>query len=153
MFAAEEIMDKKKKGTREEKITKLNKYFGHTSGDGLGREIRKSSNPKAYTKAEIEKICKQCQICQLSSRNPCKKKTSLPRSTAFNQVVTMDLKVCGDGTYILWMCDDATRLIRGQVIKNKEPDTIIDGMDKIWINGYGMGPGRPEKYFMTDNGG
>ena len=152
VFAAEEIMEKKK-GTRQEKIRKLHKYFGHTSGDGLWRVIRKSSNPEAYTKTEIEQICKECQICQLSSRNPCKKKTSLPRATAFNQVVTMDLKVCGDGNYILWMCDDATRLIRGQVIKNKEPDTIIEGMDKIWINGYGMGPGIPEKYFMTDNGG
>jgi hypothetical protein len=53
VFAAEEIMDKKKKGTRVEKIMKLHKYFSHTSGDGLWRVIRKSSNPEAYTKAEI----------------------------------------------------------------------------------------------------
>jgi hypothetical protein len=63
------------------------------------------------------------------------------------------LKVFGDGTYILWMVDDATRLIRGEVIYNKEPDTIIAAMNRMWINGYGIGPGIPEKYFHTDNGG
>ncbi len=26
-------------------------------------------------------------------------------------------------------------------------------MEKIWINGYGMGPGMPEKYIFMDNGG
>ena len=131
----------KKKGSRTEKIRKLHKYFGHTPGDGLWRVIRTSSNPEEYTKSEIVKICEECQVCQLSKRNPNRKKTSLPRSTAFNQVVTMDLKVFGDGTYILWMVDDATRLIRGEVICNKEPDTIIAAMNKMWINGYGIGPG------------
>jgi len=151
VFVAEEEM--KKKGSRTEKIKKLHKYFGHTSGDGLWRIIRTSSNPEEYTKNEIVKICEECQVCQLSKRNPNRKKTSLPRSTAFNQVVTMDLKVFGDGTYILWMVDDATRLIRGEVIYNKEPDTIIAAMNRMWINGYGIGPGIPEKYFHTDNGG
>jgi len=65
----------------------------------------------------------------------------------------MDLKVFGDGNYVLWMSDDATRLIRGEVIQNKDPDTIIAAMYKIWINGYGMGPGMPENYFLSDNGG
>jgi len=151
VYTAEGVLGKK--GSREEKIRKLHKYFGHTSGDGLWRVIRRSSNPENYTKAEIEKICEECQNCQLSKRKTRRKKTSLPRSTAFNQVVTMDLKVHGDGTYVLWMCDDATRLIKGEVINNKEPETIIAAMDRLWLTGYGMGPGMPEKYFLTDNGG
>jgi transposase InsO family protein len=151
VYTAEGVIGKK--GSKEEKIRKLHKYFGHTSGDGLWRVIRRSSNPEGYTKAEVEKICEECQNCQLSKRKTRRKKTSLPRSTAFNQVVTMDLKVHGDGTYILWMCDDATRLIKGEVINNKEPDTIIAAIDRMWITGHGMGPGMPEKYFLTDNGG
>jgi len=151
VFTAEEVTEKK--GSREDKIRKLHKYFGHTSGDGLWRVIRNSSNTEGFTKTEIEKICEECQVCQLSRRKANRKKTSLPKSTAFNQVVTMDLKVHGDGTYILWMCDDATRLIKGQVIKNKEPETIIAAMDNLWITGYGMGPGMPERSFFTDNGG
>ena len=65
----------------------------------------------------------------------------------------MDLKCFGDGTYVMWMVDDATRLIRGRVIQDKEPETIIDAIDKLWINGGGMGPGLPEKAFFSDNGG
>jgi len=151
VFTTEEVTQKK--GTREEKIRKLHKYFGHASGDSLWRVVKHSSNPEQYTKVEVQRLCDECQVCQLSRRKQPRKKTSLPRSTAFNQVVTMDLKVHGDGNYILWMCDDATRLIRGEVIKNKEPETILAAMEKIWINGYGMGPGMPEKYFMSDNGG
>ena len=151
VFTAEEVIEKK--GSKEDKIRKLHKYFGHTSGDGLWRVIRNSSNTEGFTKAEIEKICEECQICQLSRRKANRKKTSLPKSSAFNQVVTMDLKVHGDGTYVLWMCDDATRLIKGEVIQNKEPETIIKAMDNLWITGYGMGPGMPEKSFFTDNGG
>jgi len=64
-----------------------------------------------------------------------KKKTSLSRSTAFNQVVMMDLKCNDDGTYILWLVDDATIMIRGQVVNNKNPETIIDTLEKAWVNG------------------
>ena len=134
-------------------MTKLHRYFGHASGDSLWRVIKNSSNPDEYKKVEVEKICGECQVCQLSIRKQAKKKTSLPRAVAFNQVVTMDLKVFGYGSYVLWMVDDATRLIRGEVIKNKKPDTIIAAMEKIWINGYGMGPGMPGCIFSATTGG
>ena len=84
VFTAEEVISSK--GAKEAKIRKLHKYFGHTPGDGLLRVIRNSSNTEGYTKAEIQKICEECQVCQLSKRKMCKKKTSLPRSTAFNQL-------------------------------------------------------------------
>jgi len=58
-------------------------------------------------------------------------------------------KICGE----CQNCDDATRLIRGQVIHDKEPDMIIAAIQKIWINGYGLGPGLPSKAFYVDNGG
>jgi hypothetical protein len=77
-----------------------------------------------------------------------KKKTSLPRSTACNQVVTMDLKCNSDGTYILWLVNDATRMIRGQVMKDKYPETIIYALEKTWINSQGIRPGMLEKYLF-----
>ena len=146
--------EKKQKGwTRENQIKKLHRYFGHCHADSLWRIIRQSSNKDEFTQVEIEKICGECQNCQLSKRKSSRKKTSLPRSSSFNEVITMDLKCFGDGTYILWMVDDATRLIRGQVIHDKEPDTIIAAIQKIWINGYGLGLGLPSKAFYADNGG
>jgi len=151
VFTTDEV--KKKGGSKEEQIRKLHKYFGHCSADSLWRVIKHSSSKDEFTLADITKECEECQTCQLSKRKMPRKKTSLPRSDGFNQVVTMDLKCFGDSTYILWMVDDATRLIRGQVIQNKDPETIIDAIEKIWINGYGMGPGLPEKAFYSDNGG
>ena len=143
----------KKKGSKQKQLTKLHKYFGHASTDSLWRVIKNSSNKEGYSRDDVKEACENCGICNLSKRKMFKKKTSLPRSTGFNQVVTMDLKCHSDGNYILWLVDDATRMIRGQVIKDKTPDTIIDALEKAWINGRGIGPGLPEKYFFCDNGG
>jgi len=143
----------KKKGSKHKQLTKLHKYFGHASTDSLWRIIKNSSNKEGYSQEDIKQVCEDCGVCNLSKRKMFKKKTSLPRSTGFNQVVTMDLKCHNDGKYILWLVNDATRLIRGQVINDKTPDTIIDALEKTWIIGRGMGPGLPEKYFFCDNGG
>ncbi len=99
VFTAEEISNKG--GSREDQIRKLHKYFGHCHAYRLWRVIKYSSNKDEFTLAEITQICEECQTCQLSKRKMPRKKTSLPRSTAFNQVVTMDLKCFGDGTYVL----------------------------------------------------
>ena len=50
------------------------------------------------------------------------------------------------------MVDEATRFIKGQVLQNKRPETIVAAMNKMWINGDGAGPGIPEKHFYSDNG-
>jgi hypothetical protein len=153
VFQAEEIGKEKKKGSRKQQLTKLHKYFGHASAESLWRVIKNSSNKEDFKLAEIKEVYDECGVCHHSKRKMFRKKTSLPRSSAFNQVVTMDLKCNSDGTYILWLVDDATRMIRGQVVKDKLPDTIIDALEKAWVNGRGIGPGMPEKYFFCDNGG
>jgi len=150
VYQANEIQDKK--GSKQKQLMKLHRYFGHCSGDSLWRVIKYSSNKSGYTAGEVKEVCDNCNICQYSKKKMPRKKTSLPRSTAFNQVVTMDLKVHADGTYVLWLVDDATRLMRGQVIRDKTPETIIAALEKTWVNGHGIGPGLPERYFFCDNG-
>jgi len=151
VFQAEKIQGSKR-GSKKKQILKLHRYFGHCSAESLWRVIKNSSSKDEYTTAEIREVCEACHTCQLNRKKMGRKKTSLPRSTAFNQVVTMDLKFMGDGRYILWLVDDATRLIRGRVINDKTPESIIDALEKTWINGHGIGPGLPEKYFFCDNG-
>ena len=89
----------------------------------------------------------------MSKRKMNRMKTSLPCATAFNQVVTLDLKVHSTSEYVLWCVDDATRFIRGEVIKDKRPETVLGALERAWIIGRGAGPGLPEKYFFSDNGG
>ncbi len=134
------------------KLAKLHKYFAHASAESLWRLIKNSSNPDSYTQVEVATICESCPTCQVHKRKMPKKKTSLPRSTAFNQVVCIDLKCHSDGSYVLWLVDDATRLIAGHVIHSKQPKAIIAALDTAWITGHGKGPGLPEKYFLADNG-
>jgi transposase InsO family protein len=44
-------------------------------------------------------------------------------------------------------------LIKGQVINDKNKDTIIKGIEKKWIIGDGAGPGHSSRGFFTDTGG
>jgi len=90
--------------------------------------------------------------CRMNSRKVNRKKTALPKATTFNKVVSIDLKVHNDSTYVLWCVDEATKLIRGRVIHDKTPEMIIKALKEIWINGGGIGPGMPARYFMSDNG-
>jgi len=152
VYKTEEIRGAKT-GSKTKQLRKLHRYFGHCSPESLWRVIKNSSSKDDYTPAEIRETCENCQTCQMNRRKMGRKKTSLPRSTAFNQVVTMDLKCMQDGRFILWLVDDATRLMRGCVMKDKTPESVIDALEKTWVNGHGIGPGLPEKYFMCDNGG
>jgi len=140
-------------GQKKKVLEKLHKYFGHVSPESLYRILRASSASAKFTESEIRMINEKCSICRTSGRKMNKKKTSLPRSSGFNQVVTMDLKVHSMTEYVLWCVDDATRMIRGEVVKDKKPETILGALERAWIIGRGAGPGLPEKYFFSDNGG
>ena len=52
---------------------------------------------------------------------------------------------------ILYLHDEFSKLIKGQVVKN--PDTIITAIEYKWINGGGIRPGHPSRGFFSDNGG
>ena len=60
---------------------------------------------------------------------------SLPRSTRFNQVVSLDLKEYQDGKhrYILYVVDLFSRLTVGSLISNKKPSTVGAEIMKKWI--------------------
>ena len=51
---------------------------------------------------------------------------------------------------ILYMCDEFSGFMAAEVIKNKEPETIIKALSKRWIR---EGPGIPSKGLFMDNGG
>ena len=49
---------------------------------------------------------------------------AISRATDFNSVVAVDLKMIED-KYILWMVCGFTKFIRGRVISDKNPKSII----------------------------
>jgi hypothetical protein len=147
------VMEMEGEKDKTKVLTKLHKYFGHVSPEALYRILKASTVREKFTEAEIREINDACYTCNTNKRKMSKKKTSLPRASGFNQVVTMDLKVHSMTEYVLWLVDDATRLIRGEVIKDKRPETVLNALERAWIIGRGAGPGLPERYFFSDNGG
>ena len=75
-------------------LTHLHKYFGHPSAESLYRLVQHSSMKSSV--AEISKIVEQCEVCIKKRKKTPRKKVGMQRSTAFNQVVSMDLKVHTD---------------------------------------------------------
>ena len=48
--------------------------------------------------------------------------------------------------------DEFSKLIREQVINDKNRDAIIKAIENKWIVGGGVGPGHPKTGFFSDNG-
>ena len=77
----------------------------------------------------------------------------MPAANTFNEVVGLDLKVLGNGKYILWIVDMFSKVLKGHYIESKTPETIVNAIIKSWIIGDGFGPGHPSRGFYSDNGG
>lgn len=96
----------------------------------------------------IDKVIENCKVCIQSRKAPSKPDKTLPKVSHFNEIISMDLKQMGD-KYVLWMLDTLTRFIKGTVVKDKKPQTIINALHRKWICNFGI----PTKGFYSDNGG
>ena len=61
---------------------------------------------------------------------------AISRATDFNSVVAVDLKMMED-KYILWMVCGFTKFIRGRVINDKSPKSIIKAILEAWCMNVG----------------
>ena len=102
--------------------------------------------PEVMTR--IKRVVNDCKICQKFMKSVCKPRVTLPKSTDFNQVVTMDLKQMGN-KYILQIICSFTKFMQGKVIPNKKLDTIFDAMNAAWNYTVGF----PSTGYFADNGG
>lgn len=93
-------------------------------------------------------VVKNCKDCQKFGKSVARPRVSLPKSTSFNKIVTLDLKEFGS-KYMLWMIDSFTRFIQGKLISNKRVDTIINALTDSWY----MNVGFLSHGFFVDNGG
>ena len=79
----------------------------------------------------INHVVETCKVCQKFEKSVARPRVTLPKSTSFNEVVTLDLKEFGS-KYILWMVDSFTRFIQGKLISKKKAETIIDTVNITW---------------------
>ena len=145
--------------TDEEKreVLKLHRYFAHRSGRKLWENLFHPAGRFKGKKKKVLDFLSKCEVCKKFRRTPSRPKVGLPKAKDVNDVVILDLKISKKSskkeTGILYIHDEFSKLIKGQVINDKKPDTIIKGLENKWIIGGGAGPGHPSRGFFTDNGG
>ena len=144
----------------KQEILKLHRYFAHRSGQKLWENLFKPAGTFKGKKRMVLDFLGKCKVCRKFRRTPSRPTVGLPKSKDANEVVSMDLKIFQkDGKKkkkqigILYLHDEFTKLIKGQVINDKTKDTIVKGIEKKWIIGDGAGPGHPSRGFFSDNGG
>ena len=71
-----------------------------------------------------------------------------------SRVVALNLvDVCdSSGWFILYCVDEFSRLTKGCVLKNKTAKSVVDGILKVWIFGFGVCLGPPFSHFFSDFG-
>ena len=143
---SKELSDDDKK-----EVLKLHKYFAHRSGEKLWQNLFNPAGKLRGKKKLILDFLDKCDVCRRYRRTPPRPKVGLPKSQDINEVVSMDLKILkksGIKEIGILYFHEFSKLTKGQVIDNKNKETIIKGIESKWIVGDGMGPGHPSKGFL-----
>ena len=105
-------------------------------------------------KKAVTELLGKSKVCSDKRKTPPRPRIGIPMANQFNEIVGFDLKVLDKkGEYILWIVDMFSKAIKGKHIKDKNPETIVDGLIEKWVIGDGLGPGHPSRGFYSDNGG
>ena len=103
------------------------------------------------TRRVIKEVCDTCTICRQFRKTRPRPTVAMSKANTSNEVVSLDLKEKREHkSHILYCVDEFSGYIRAAVIKNKEPETILKTLTRIWIR---EGPGQPSKGWFSDNGG
>ena len=108
----------------EKEVQKIHRYFGHKSSRKTWELFAKAGKLKGKKKAVIDLLDK-CKICCELRKTPPRPKVGMPAANTFNEVVGLDLKVLGNGKYILWIVDMFSKVLKGHYIESKTPETML----------------------------
>ena len=143
------MVDIKRADVKEQKkvLEKLHAQFGHKSKQSFVNLLKAADKwDDTYSKM-IDNIIDGCEGCVLRRKTPDRPVVAMNMANDFNQRLSVDLKIWGD-KYILYMIDVFTRFTVGEVIKNKQPETIVNKIMRHWVKYFGIMGG-----LISDNGG
>ena len=136
--------------SNKEIAVKLHRSFAHPSAEKLLKLINNSGqewSENADLKKEIKEVTINCEICKRYKKAPPRPVVSLPIACQFQETVAMDLKYYQSHIF-LHLIDMCKRLSAATFVPNKNKDTILKAIFRIWIAVYGS----PDK-ILVDNGG
>ena len=127
---------------QEEKKTtlvKLHRQFGHPREEVLISLLKNAKCDSKEARSIIDDIYRKCNTCKKFSPTPPKPVVSLPVSSEFTEVLTMDLKEIKvhRNKYILHMIDGFLRFTVSVFIRDKRPETIVYNVMLHWVVNYG----------------
>ena len=139
--------DKKRNLVSPATIKKIHEITNHKNADNLMWAFKCANLMDADLKKKINKVISECRVCKKFTKRFSRPKATLPKSTEFNQIVTLDLKFF-DGVPVLWLIDSCTRFIKGAVLKKIEGHNLVKAIHKNSICNFGFHSIR----FWADNG-
>ena len=128
-------------------IKEIHETTNHKNAKDLMWAFKCANLMDSGLRQKIEDVVTECRVCKKFKKTFYRPKATLPKSTEFNQIVTLDLKFF-EKIPVLWLVDSCTRFIKGVVLKNKEASTIIKAIHENWICNFGF----PSIRFWADNG-
>ena len=129
-------------------VRKVHEVNHHKSKEQLILAYRNAGWMSPDLVKTITQVVRDCKVCKKFAKSVSRPRVTLPKSSFFNEFVTLDLKEFGS-KYVLWMIDSFTRFIQGKLIMNKKADMIIDEVNTTW----NLNVGFPSIGFFADNGG
>merc|ERR1712105_210462 len=118
-------------------VRQIHKKLNHKSKEKMFYAFQNAGKLNETTRKTIEKVLDDCGICKRYSRAKSKPSVAIPRATDFNSIVSIDLKSVGN-KYILWMICTFTKFIKGAVVNDKNPETIIKALHNSWCMDIGF---------------
>ena len=124
-------------------IKKIHRITAHKREIPMMRLLKHSVQFKDVENLKnlVHDVVESCRQCQRFGKTKSRPKTAMPKSQDFNERVSLDLAIIRkENKNILYCVDEFSRYIKGIVIANKNQDTIVKAIEKIWIHN---GPGYP----------
>ena len=114
--------------SEKKEVLKLHKYFAHRNGRKLWENLFQPAGKMKGKKKHVLELLDGCDICKKYRKTTPRPKVGLPKARDVNDVVSLDLKIFKKGGNkeigILYIHDEFSKLIKGQVINNKNKETI-----------------------------
>merc|ERR1712074_249508 len=126
----------------------IHRKLNHKSKEQMLYAFRNANKLDPETRRNIEKVLEVCEICKKNKRSASKPAVAIPRASDFNSIVSLDLKSVAD-KHILWMVCTFTKFVKGAVLKDKTPESVINALHLSWC----MEVGYPTVGWWSDNGG
>merc|ERR1711905_8676 len=129
-------------------VEAIHRKLNHKSKEQMLYAFKNAGKLDTETRKNIEKAIETCEICKKNKRSASKPAVAIPRASDFNSIVSLDLKSVAD-KHILWMVCTFTKFVKGAVLKDKTPESVINALHHSWC----MEVGYPTVGWWSDNGG